>query len=140
MSISRFSIAQVIALSLVYNTCKCQNDSSNTFTDLLVYKDSVIACYEGDIIDYSRNYVSRISLFNGKELALFFVTTYRDGKENGDNIEFYPTNIMKQKQHYKSGKLDGYSYFWSKDGQLNKLELWKNGKLLSRKKYPKVLP
>ncbi len=62
---------------------------------------------------------------------------YVDGLKDGPTTRWQPSGAKEFEGAYKADEKDGtYSYF-DKDNELTKTEEYKNGRLISSKKYPK---
>lgn len=56
-----------------------------------------------------------------------FEGNYKNGKKDGDGIEYYPEGKIKYKGEFKNGKRDGEGTLYEKDGTVKYTGKWKNG-------------
>ena len=45
---------------------------------------------------------------------------------NGDSIEYYPNGNIKEKTHFINNKEEGEHFFYDKNGNLIKTDIYKN--------------
>ena len=57
-------------------------------------------------------------------------TTYNsNGKRHGEHLVYYPSGSIMFKGNWNNGKEIGQWFFYSKNGELKKTKLFKNGEL-----------
>jgi len=59
--------------------------------------------------------------------------SYKDNELNGSYFGFFTdVDMIEERGEYKANKKNGKWYFWSRQGQLLRREMWKDGKLVSK--------
>ena len=87
---------------------------------------------EGNFISFDK-YDDSKSIFDGncktyyKNGKLFENLTYKDGKQNGDDILYYENGLIWRKSYLTKGKFDGIYYEFTEDGNACSQFEFKNG-------------
>jgi antitoxin component YwqK of YwqJK toxin-antitoxin module len=61
--------------------------------------------------------------------------SFKNGKENGRFIAFYPNGKKEFEKNYINGLETGTFKKWTKDGMLETMQVYENGQLVNNKKY-----
>lgn len=77
-------------------------------------KEQIVKYYEGKRVEFYPN--------GNKQLE----ENYEDGLLNGTRTLWFPNDTLQSKQTYSNGLKDGVFKWFSKNGQLNKIEKFKN--------------
>ncbi len=61
--------------------------------------------------------------------------SYKNSKAHGQWIMWHENGKKFSEYNYKNGRFDGECKTWNMDGSLKRLEVYKEGKLISKKEY-----
>ncbi|MAD11452.1 MAG: hypothetical protein CMC04_01855 [Flavobacteriaceae bacterium] len=112
--------------------------------DGLYYEKNSDVPFTGNILWYAykdKNIITiKVSYKDGKREGeyleyyengqLRFKRNYKDGKLEGEYLIYYESGQLKKKNNYKNGKRDGENIHYWENGQLYKTEIYKDGELI----------
>ena len=61
---------------------------------------------------------------------LEYKSNYKEGKKEGESLRYYENGQLYLKSNYKDGKKDGETLVYNENGQFEKTKIYKGGKLI----------